>query len=1028
MDRPRQARGRIAIRRAGGRACCVLLAAGLLAPPPPPALAEIQGVQADEPAPEEARFTGRRFAGVDLPAAPQDADVSISALRATAWTEGATRRLLLEGRVDVAIGGYRFSADRGVVWIESVQARGAPLEQIALYLDNAREPGVDARFSQSAERLLVTAIVQGEVRLRVSRLLEDRAAIEFVRQGEQRFARYLAEITESNVEGPLTDERYTPPTIVERRPLRTLAGEPIEDPDTLARTAQPRPIFPRDGVIRFFGPDRTLVTGEQENALVITGGVVAEYADVSTGRTLHISGDSVVVFFDPGSVTDMVRFGPGEIRGVYIEGDVVATDGEYTLRGPRFYYDLRNNRGVALDAVFYTYDASRGLPLYVRADIIRQESAQQWSAGDARLANVAFFEPQFSIGATTVTITREPGEDDATRTIVDARDLSFRINGEPVLGFPRYRGDVQPSPLTALEYETENGDGIVRTEWSVNTLFGIPEEDLAGDLLLDYYFDRGPAVGADVDWSDEDSAGKLFGFYINDQGEDLLTSGAELEAPQDNRGMVLAEHRWDIDREWSLWLEGAWLSDERFVDAFFEGQAETRREFANSIYLRRSDERSLLALEIRGSFNDFTPNEYLMQSQGFQVERLPEASYVRVGDTLFNDSLAYTSETSLTSLQLQFIEPRARELGFNNLRRSQAAFGIAPDQSIADRLRAEGFTEDEIARFDTRHELSAPFDAGPIRVTPYAVGRFTAYDSDFDEFRGPDGEDDKARGYAAGGLTASTEIVRVDDDVRSELFDLNRIRHILEPSATIWSSTSSLDSDELPNIDDDVESLVDGALLSLSLDNTWQTKRGGPAQERSVDWLKWRTRYVLASGEVDRQSLIGRYFTSRPELSNPGEYLANQIALRLTEATALSADFVYDFDLDEFSTVASGVLLDHGHGFSSFTELRQIDSIDSTFVDFGAAYELSRTYAFEARAVYDADITEFQRIAATLTRRAAQWTLEVGVSFDDIQNDTSFSVAFRPAGFGSDTRERIFTREADLSGRIPLRDELFWRR
>ncbi len=69
------------------------------------------------------------------------------------------------------------------------------------------------------------------------------------------------------------------------------------------------------------------------------------------------------------------------------------------------YYDLRSDRAVLLDAVFWTC-ASRGMPLYLRAESIRKESDNQFAADNARLANVAFADPHFSIGADSVTLTR----------------------------------------------------------------------------------------------------------------------------------------------------------------------------------------------------------------------------------------------------------------------------------------------------------------------------------------------------------------------------------------------------------------------------------------------------------------------------------------------------------------------------------------------------------------------------------------------------------------------------------------------
>ncbi|MEC9374119.1 MAG: hypothetical protein VYC34_09755, partial [Planctomycetota bacterium] len=347
-----------------------------LALPPAALAATTQDVD-----PAASPYTGRDFAGVDLPVTPQRADVRLEGLRTFAWNEGVTKRLLIEGNVRIKIGAFDFTADRATVWIEPVQLAGQPLEQIAVYLDNARDPGAAAEVSQSAERLLVTAIIEGEQTLQTNRLLQRRPAGAFLEAGERRLAAYLARAGGDQPPGVMINPEWTPPTLVDRRPISPPGFAPPPGEGNLARVPQAPPIFAEQGLVSFFGPDRTLVTGEDENALVITGGVVAQYTDVVTNRTLQISADRLVVFLDPRSVTDLMRFGPGEVRGIYLEGDVVATDGQYTLRGPRFFYDVTNNRGIVLDAVFTTFDQERGMPIYVRADVVRQESANQWSAG-----------------------------------------------------------------------------------------------------------------------------------------------------------------------------------------------------------------------------------------------------------------------------------------------------------------------------------------------------------------------------------------------------------------------------------------------------------------------------------------------------------------------------------------------------------------------------------------------------------------------------------------------------------------------
>lgn len=975
--------------------------------------------------------SGRDFGAVTLTAPAQAADVVLAAQRVRAWTEparpggAAVRRLVLDGAVRVTIGAHDFNAARAVVWVEPVESEGRALQQVAVYFENVQDLGADAVVAQSADRLLVTAVVDGELKLKADTLAPGRTESDVLRDGEARFARFLDDATA----GPAGESG------VSRRPdpgAQPPGGAETDFGPELPPAHQPAPILPLEGVITFTGPDRTLVTGETENAVVITGGVVVQYTptndDGRPPRTLQLSADSAVVFLDPGRIVDLARAGPGEVRGVYLEGDVVATDGSYTLRGKRFFYDVTDNRGVALDAVFWTYDERSGMPLYVRADAIRQETQDQWSAGDARLANTEFFEPHFSLGVSSITVSRAPRHEGAGPPVtIDAQGVTAQVGGSNVIGLPSYKGDpIESVPLRRLSVGTKDGDAVIRSEWDLLNLLGVQKpEGLDIGLLVDGYFSRGPAAGLDADWSIENAEGKFFSYYVHDQGRDKLTSGATIDPSQENRGMVTGEHRWSLDDQWTLFLEAAWISDPSFVDAFFPRIAETGRELTNSIYARSLEEAQVFTAEVRGSLNDFTPNEYLMQSLGYSVQRTPEFSYWRFGDELFDGALRHASESRLSYMAQNFNEPLSREIGFDTIRRSSRAFGLTPDQSLAERLRAQGYTEDSVLRFDSRHELSAPLAFGPLNVNPYMVGRFTGYDDDFSEFRGPAGDDDSLRLWGSAGVDISTTLVHIDDSAQSSLLDVDRIRHIIEPSASLWSAGTNLQRENLPIYDETVESISEGAAWRAGIASTWQTKRAGPDGVRSVDWIKLTADYVDSTSDTDQKTPIGRWSRSRPEQSVFGEYVAADATMQLTDAVALSGTGVYDFELDGLSAGAAGLLFDHGFGLTSFAEARRLDAPDTLFVSFGAAYELTRKYAIEGEATFDVEEGDFQAAGFTLTRRFPQWTLEIGVDIDEIRDDVSVSFVLVPVGVSGERRNRVFTREADVMGRplpAPLPD------
>jgi hypothetical protein len=266
--------------------------------------------------------------------------------------------------------------------------------------------------------------------------------------------------------------------------------------------------------------------------------------------------------------------------------------------------------------------------------------------------------------------------------------------------------------------------------------------------------------------------------------------------------MTLLEHRLDLDPAWRLTLEGNYISDETFVDSFFPDLGRTRTEFNNRLLARRLDENTVLSVETSGTFNDFIASQWLLQSRGYSVTKLPEVFYARQADDLLPETapglVSWTSEYRVGRYALALDEITASERGYTFDAISQRAFGIGPGESIGAKLRAGGYTEDPLYRLDTRQELSLQTEAGPVKIQPFAVGRFTGYDNDFEEFS-PE-EDDELRTWGAAGVRLSSTFQRVYDEAAAPILDIHRLRHIIEPNATLWAAGTNIDSsDNLPS-------------------------------------------------------------------------------------------------------------------------------------------------------------------------------------------------------------------------------------
>lgn len=857
----------------------------------------------------------------------------------------------------------------------------------------------------------------------------------------------VATIPAPTAPGPAAVPPVSPqPTIAEKpgavatAPATSTPAQPTPTPPpnpavTSTPTAGPTnlndaPIFVKTGVVSVSAKDITFQGGKEENSLIASGGVIVQYIDASADRTLEMTAQRAVVFMDASPLAQAGRVGADKVRGIYLEGAVSISDGKNNLRGQKVFYDLQKNKGVVLDATYWTFDQKRSLPLYVRADAVRQESQDTFSAENARLSTTAFFDPDLSLGARTVTITRRddasipvaiaeptsptiiesidgtPLSDIPSGSQVDARGMTIRAYGLPIAYFPGFSGDPGNMPVRNVRLENSNASGFAaKVLWNLYGLLGRKRpDDFSADISTDVYSERGLGLGTNLAWTGKEAEGSIFAYGLSDdRGTDVLAPGTKIKRNGGVRGMILADNRWRIDDQWTLFTEATYIGDETFVDAFYQQLQETRREFTTQMLAVKRTHNSYLTLQAKTSLNDFVANEYLLQSQGYTVEKLPEVTYTRLIDDLLADQspglLTWTHEYRVGVVGMQFDKPFAYERGFANNTLAQKAFGINGNQTIADRLRAEGMFESNVMRADTRQEFSSQLVAGPVNINPFVVGRVTSYDNSFNNYSGGE-ETDKTRFWGAAGTRISTTLQHVDDSVQSQFFDLNRMRHIIEPGVTLWTAGTNRDRTTLPVYDDAVESLAEGSQARIGIHQTWQTRRGNADKTRSVNVFRLDTDYIVSSRDADRESPLRRFYDPRPELSEVGEFFVTDAAWQATDSLAITGSNIYDFEAHQSARSSAGFLLEHGIDFATFAELRHINSQNSQFLDFGGHYRLSSKYTVGSLVSYGLKDGTFQTVTFNLQRQSTSVIFGFDVSYNAITGVTGFGVLFRPIGTG----------------------------
>jgi hypothetical protein len=992
------------------------------------------GPAASQTPTDPASLDGRSFGGVSLPLEPLDGPIAFSAMKATIWKEQGTadhptHRFLLDGNVGMQLGLFKLVASRAVVWLQERPDEQGNTYQVFVYFDEVSTPGGDSSVGVWAKRLPMEGVLRlgsARPRLNFDVRTEGRPTDAFVSEAERAFSTYLRSLVARGAYVPgqgWTSDSHVDAAAPEVGPRVPDFAQFVE---RLPQGERMQPVLAETGIFAFSPGDAPRYhEGPDESLVILTGGVAIQYSQRASAtepeRMLEFAADRVVIFLAPGSSPAISRIGTGEIRGIYLEGNVRADstrgrgnrpivgsgDERYSVRAEQMYYDIDRNRAVMLDAVFWTYDQRRGLPLYMRASVIRQESANQFSAKKARLTNTAFFTPQLSIGAQSVTITSTDRVTSAGEEVssihVDARDITLRAQNVPFFYVPFLRGDPTRIPLRDVRLEDSTGSGqALKLTWDAISMFGLNTPAGFGlELLTDFYLERGFGGGVNVTMNRLDRGGELFLYGLpSDDGEDVLVTGDRIKHSGDARGVFYGQYWQRLSQWWVVRLGAAGFSDPTFAGTFMRPLVRTGDEATNFVDLTRTKENTELSITGVGALNDFTPNEYLLQSQGFTVDRLPEAKYVRNADDLLEQTapglLSYSSEYRLGLLRIRKTQPTASELGFSRSSDSLPAFGILPDESIADRLEREGFTGERVFRFDTRHELSAQLEAGPVDVTPFTVGRLTAWDNDFDAFS--PNEDDNVRLWGAIGVHLGTTIQRVNNSVESKLFDLHRMRHVIRPGVTLWHAGTSIDRTSLPVYDREVESIAEGSAVRLGVDQTWQTQRGGPGRWRSVDVFTLKSDLILVSRDVDQPSPIGRFYEDRPELSNLGNFGVLEGTWQATDATALVATTIYDFDFNQPAATVLGGIVQHNPRFTTSGEVRYINVEDATFLSVGSSYQLTTTYDLTFRSVYDTDARKFQRVSAGVTRLFPNVSFGFGVAYNEITEETGFSFNLIPKG------------------------------
>ncbi|MCE9533344.1 MAG: hypothetical protein K8T89_19795 [Planctomycetes bacterium] len=739
---------------------------------------------------------------------------------------------------------------------------------------------------------------------------------------------------------------------------------------------------------------------------------------------------------------DGVSQGNEKETEVYLSGNVVVrygsnavkrnADGSPTedkiLRADRVYYDLTRNRAIATNVNLEMISTDMAVPTIFRSDEIWQLSAQESKAIkskaaasklpgdpglDMRMNQLTITEEKNQVRRTifgTSFIDRDTGEEQVgSLRRFKARNSYLELGGVPVMWYPYLSGDVN-DPLGPLENFVFRQDQIFGTQflstWSMTELIGIKK--MPGerwDLMLDYLSERGPAAGMVYDLS----APKLFGFEapftthvlaygIYDQGVDQLAGPRSTDfVPSQFRGRVNWRHVQEYE-DFSYQGQLAYLSDRNFLEQYYKNTFDVGPNEESFAYLKYQQGQGALTLLAQKNLDRYWVTE---------TQWLPKLEGYWLGQSFF-DRLTYNTWGSAGYANLQTF----------NLPANDFPSGTLPPANPFELPVRTG-------RFDWMHQLSMPIDAGAVKVVPYVVGDVAYYTSDVNG-------DSRGRLYGGAGARASMPLSRLYDGVQSEFLNLKGIYHKATLNGNYYNAYSDTPYNLLPQLDrlnDDatqqsirditpwqpiylpttagnalatsplynprlyaIRRLVDTRadtldtvqVVQADLSQRWQTKRGYPGMEHTIDYITF--------------DLSASYFPAynRDNFGHPVSFIEYAGSWAVGDRNGFTSNGWTDpfafgtryWDVSTYYNRPDGTNFTLGY--------RHYNPVNSRLLFGSVSYVFSPKYSVAFNSAFDFGLQQNMSTGFTFTRTGTDLTWNVGFTYNALVKNFSFNFMVIP--------------------------------
>lgn len=765
-----------------------------------------------------------------------------------------------------------------------------------------------------------------------------------------------------------------------------------------------------------------------ERVTVITGGVnvlvdgldsQVEGLNMAPGL-IDLSADRVVIWTQAGE-SDALEAGttvvqPADARfQVYLEGNIVIRQNQNVIRATHGFFDAAGNRALLLNTELRAFVAATGSDFRVRGNRMRQLGRDRFHIQDAWATTSPYGRPGYRLQASDIFVEPGPNGDVVVDPLTNAQaggspwvtslNNRFVVGDIPLLYLPRVSGPAEDPgiPLRGITVANDRVFGAqLNTTWDLNRLLGLPKQPgLRLDFLGDIKTDRGVGAGIEGRYSGQDPNGPYQGggriYYQYDGGLDNLgLDRRKLEPADSNRGEVTWRHRQALPGGALLFGEIGYLSDRNYLEQFHESRFDTEKDVETVLGVRQDYDAWSGRLWGRGDLSGFEAN----------TQWLPRGDLYSFSQPLF-DGLAYwSSHSSVGYADMQ------------SLQTPTSAFDPFDPAGLSYMTDASGVVA------MTRHELAAPFSAGPVALEPFVAGEAAYWGSGF-------AGESVDRTLVNAGVRARLSASRVFPFVRNAVLGVNGLAHkhdtMLEYA---WTSVSTGMS-EIPQyneIDENAQerfrarysqqifpgvipaqfnprnyALRNGAglwssapfheiadnlqALRIGFRDRLQTKSGPENAPRIRDWMVWE---------------YGATFFPRSDRDNFGSDFGlfySHYRWNVSDRTSLLTDASWDI-FDNAGAVRSiGILSQRSLRGSVYLGLREVEAgeyLKSQTAIGSYSYQMSPKWISTASVAYDIAQSEARGSTLTFSRVGLDWILHFGFGLDFSKDNVGVGISLEP--------------------------------